>query len=93
LVYQGKEKIRIILMSACSLSGIVVHLANLLSGIAKCEARAPLNIVSFRTLHANVREEMKANKEDLCRANVFIITRAAKNGTIPDEDTLLHKQE
>lgn len=30
---------------------------------------------------------MKANKEDLCRANVFIKTRSTKDGTIPDEDT------
>ncbi|GJX33665.1 retrovirus-related pol polyprotein from transposon TNT 1-94 [Tanacetum coccineum] len=40
-----------------------------------------------RTSHANVREEMKANNEDLCRANVFIKTRTANNGSIPDEDT------
>nr|GEW30371.1 hypothetical protein [Tanacetum cinerariifolium] len=30
---------------------------------------------------------MKANKEDLCHANVFIKTRTMKNGTIPDEDS------
>ncbi|PWA40729.1 hypothetical protein CTI12_AA560190 [Artemisia annua] len=40
-----------------------------------------------RTSHANVREEMKANNEDLFRANVFIKTRTANNGTMPDEDT------
>ncbi|GJY18938.1 copia protein [Tanacetum coccineum] len=40
-----------------------------------------------RTSHANVREEMKAKNEDLCRANVFIKMRTANNGIIPDEDT------
>ncbi|GJS52405.1 uncharacterized protein Tco_0625767 [Tanacetum coccineum] len=40
-----------------------------------------------RTSHANVREEMKTNNEDLCPANVFIKTRTANNSSIPDEDT------
>ncbi|GKD40100.1 hypothetical protein Tco_1260307, partial [Tanacetum coccineum] len=30
---------------------------------------------------------MKAKKEDLCRANMFIKMRTANNGNIPDEDT------
>lgn len=32
---------------------------------------------------------MKANKEDLCRANVFIKTRSTKDGTIPDDTQIV----
>ncbi|GKC50928.1 copia protein [Tanacetum coccineum] len=162
LGYQGKEKIKIIFNECMQPIGdSSTDLANLLGGIAKCEARAPFNIVSWKSMpdtnldlmwrdvQTNAPEDykdtclkligghwkkwksivkhdfftpnkddpeklltppsdsrvnpeqwpdlvnywqrddvqMKAKNEDLCRANVFIKTRTANNGTIPDEDT------
>ncbi|GJU51547.1 copia protein [Tanacetum coccineum] len=51
LGYQGKEKIKIIFNECMQPIGdSSTELANLLIGIAKCGARAPLNIVSWKSM-------------------------------------------
>lgn len=51
LGYQGKEKIKIIFNEHMQPIGdSSTDLANLLGGIAKCGARAPLNIVTWKSM-------------------------------------------
>ena len=73
LGYQGKEKIQIIFNEHMQPIGdSSTDLANLLGGIAKCGARAPLNVVSWKLMPETNLELMWRDVKVLSCSSIYM---------------------